>query len=271
MDDWGNRRLNSRRKMTITTKDEDCDKNERYGKICELIWNLKVSVNNSLPDGSTRKVIFPPVRRKKVALLIIGQSPNHNGVPDAATDREQTIQHTKRYEFIRRNLCSPFDDRLNHRHYEKLVAFVRQVDERLGVWWELAELTKKLCVEFTDALPLATIPRTGDFDSVIEQRNPMCPVRNSCKDILSAILDYYEPRVVLAHGWLPSTLLRELHAQNQDTLLSTSTFIVSEDKQRQIHLSRFIDDGLDEFCRDRLITEMKARWPFRRTEDLRGF
>ena len=246
--------------MATTTKDANRDENERYEKICELVWNLKKSVRKALPDGSARKAVFPPVRRKKVDLLIIGQSPNNNGVPYGGDDKQQTMEHAKRYEFVRRNLCSPFNDRFNHRHYEKLIAFVRQVDERLGVWWDL----KELCVEFTDALPLATIPGTGDFNSVIDQRNPMCPVRNFCKDVLSAILDYYEPRVILAHGWLPSALLRELHDHNRDALLSTSTFIVSKNKQRQVHLSRFIDYRLDEFCRDRLVTEMKTHWPFPR-------
>jgi hypothetical protein len=249
-------------KMATTTKDANRDENERYEKICELIWNLKESVRESLPDGSVRKAVFPPVRRRKVDLLIIGQSPNHNGVPYDGNVKQETIEHASRYEFIRRNSCDRPDPRYNHAYYEKLIAFVRQVDERLGVWWEMEESIRKLCVEFADALPLATIPRpTRDFDSVIEQPT----VRNSCKNVLSAILDYYEPRVILANGSFPSILLRELHTQNRDTLPSTGTFVVRQDNKRQVHLSRFIDERLDEFCRDRLVTEMKTHWPFPRT------
>jgi len=237
--------------------------NNQHERICELIWNLKNAVQKPLPDGSARKAVFPLFRRKEVALLIVGQSPNHNGVPYDGNDREQTMEHAKRYEFIRRNPCELFNHRYNHPFYEKLIEFVRQVDKRLGVWWEVEETKKTLCVEFADALPLATKPRIGDFASVIEQRDPACPVRKSCKVILSAILDYYEPRVILADGWLPAALLRELHDQSRDALLTTNTFIVSQNKQRQIHLSRFIDDNFDERSRERLPMEMKIQWPYR--------
>lgn len=245
-----------------SAKNEDGGENEQYEKICELIWELRKSVQ-PLPDGSARKGVFPPIRKGKVALLIIGQSPNHNGVPYDGNDKQQTIEHAKRYRFIRDNPCNRFDHRYNHPYYEKLIEFVRQVDARLCVWWEVQESTKELYVEFADALPLATKPRTKDFDTVIQQRDPACPVRKSCKVILSAILDYYEPRVILANGGLPAALLRELHAQDRDALLSTSTFIVSQNKQRQIHLSRFIDDRFDELSRDRLLMEMKTQWPYR--------
>lgn len=239
-------------------KNEDGQENEQYEKICELIWSLKNSVQNPVPDGATRKAVFPPVRRTKVALLIVGQSPNHNGVPYNGNDREQTMEHAKRYEFIRRPPRNA-NDYYNHSYYEKLICLVRQVDKRLGVWWEIPESKKELLVEFADALPLATIPGGRDFSSVIQRSGS---VRESCKIILSAILDYYAPRVILANGEFAGALLRELHAQNRNVSFSTSTCIVAQNCQRQIHLSGFID-YLDKFSRDRLVAEMKAKWPYR--------
>jgi hypothetical protein len=239
------------------------EENSEYEKICELIWNLKKEAQKPMPGGSARKAVFPLVRRKEVALLIVGKSPNDNGVPYAGDDKQQTKEHAKRYEFIRRSPSVPFNPTLNHKYYDKLIAFVRAVDKRLGVWWEIQESQKELCVEFADALPLATKPRTRDFDTVIDPLDPACPVRESCKVILSAILDYYKPRVILAHGRFPVELLRELYDQSRHVLLSTSTFIVSQNEQRQIHLSPFIDDNFDERSRERLLMEMKTQWPYR--------
>jgi hypothetical protein len=194
-------------------------------------------------------------------LLIVGQSPNHNDVPYTLHSKQEAWHDATHYEFLRRGPES-LRDKQYHPYYGKLVAFVRQFDVRLGVWWEVEQSGEKLLVEFCDALPLATIPRTKDFEKVCKQKDQTCPVRAECKAILQDVVQYYQPRVVLGNGWLPSSLLKELNVDQADPNTSTPTFISRLNPKMQIHLSGFMLNGMDEFSQARLLQEMKCHWPF---------
>jgi hypothetical protein len=231
---------------------------EQRKVICREIWKLRGDMTRRLPGPVARKAVLPPPRRGPVDLLIIGQSPNQNGIPYPGDNKKATWEHSERYRFVRQP-GETFDHRFNHPYYEKVMAILRRVDERLGVWWQIQDGTKQLRVEFTDALPLATVPRSTDFSEVIRQRDHGCPVRIACADLLRLQLDYYQPRVIPGNGWLPSDLLSKVFTQGDRR---TDTLLVSKEWNCHAHLSGFLSSGMDVFSCNRLIQEMKREWPF---------
>jgi hypothetical protein len=175
-----------------------------YDRICDKIWTLGEQAK--LPDGVPTRAIFPRQRQREMTdLLIVGQSPNYNGVPYTKHTRQEAEEHAVRYEFVRKP-GGPLNHRFNHEYYERLLNFVRRVDSSLGVWWEACDSQKKL-VEFIDALPLATRPRSGDFEYMKE----MSGIRATYVEVLKMELDYYRPRVVWAHSRFAEDLINEIY------------------------------------------------------------
>jgi hypothetical protein len=210
-----------------------------YEQICNKIWALVEQA--TLPGGAAIRAVFPRRRQREMTdLLIVGQSPNYNGVLYITHTRQEAEEHAVRYEFVKKP-NGLRDHSFNHEYYERLLAFVRRVDSSLGVWWEACDKQKKL-VEFVDALPLATRPRSEDFDHIQGQSG----VRATCAEILKMELDYYRPRVIWAHSRFAKDLIEEIQPDFSPlTVIST----------------RFFDGRWDDLAEKAFLDIMQRSWP----------
>ena len=123
-------------------------------------------------------------------------------------DGLKAFAHSFRYIFRGTGLTGESYDA----YYLEPMWLLGRIDEGFGVWLEVESGARHLVVEFTDALHVATEPANTDFDRFV------CPDaqggldrRKLCKEVMALELDYYEPKVVIGNGRLPSDLVWEIH------------------------------------------------------------
>jgi hypothetical protein len=232
-----------------------------YDNICHKIWALYGQTeSHPVGRGGKRNFLLPPPRREKpVTLLIVGISPFQDAVGVRFTHTLEAMKSfAARFEYVP---GGPEGNGYKF-YYSDLLNLVRRVDPRLGVWWELLRAKHELLVEFTDALPVATSRGDDDIKQFLNVSDPADPVRTACKELLELQLNYYQPKVVLGNGRLPSTLLWELCAGRVMPIVPPTAFFPKSRFNCSVHLSGFIPNAkLDAFNRARLVAEMLQQWP----------
>ena len=177
-----------------------------YHQICYHIWQLHEQYP-SLPDGqSPRHFLFPPPwRGRSPDLLFVGSAPNQEAAIDWNGEYEHNVNFARDFEYIVGGPKNQPQLRDNGR-YEPLLRVARLVDERCTVWWQTGDVPGSLLVEFTEAMPLATMPEGGD----LVELSRIDELQEQCRQGLDAQLDYFRPRLVVAHGDLACEALHRL-------------------------------------------------------------
>jgi hypothetical protein len=210
-----------------------------------------------MKNGGTRNVLFPPpLRCRPVDLLIVGISPNQSAPVAYTHSFDGLMEFARQFEYVSGN-------RGMHGHhydtyYRRLLDFVRRIDSRFGVWWEVERKTSKLLVEFTDALHIATARGNEDIEDVLfgGQRNGA--VREECKGILEMELLLHQPKAIIGNGRLASDILWELCTGQPLRTAPPSSVFPESRFGCPIHLSGFIPSkSMDGFSKARLLREIQ--------------
>jgi len=238
---------------------------ESYRRICDGVWALygaQLEKDKRLP---TKRQVFlpPPPRAKPVDLLVVGISPSPVPAIDYPVERKAAERFTERFLYVSA-ADKPSPGLSNDTYYEPLLQFVRRIDERFGVWPQVARGERPLLVEFTDALHLTSdhnIP--NDLLGVMNPQAENCPVCAQCKEILAAELTLYHPKVVLCNGRLPSKFVweictgRSFHRPVKETMLEKNRFGC------RAHFSGYLNSKwMDGFSRARLLREILEHTKF---------
>ena len=245
--------------MNMTTNEES------YRRICDEVWSVyQTQLEKEKPRRSKRKVFLPPPpRERRVDLLFVGISPSQIARIGYAAQRPAAERLAREFEYV-----SAAGSRgpafTNDAYYDPLLQFARRIDERFGVWPQVARGEKSLLVEFTDALHITTDHRIADdLLAVMNPQADNCPVCLKCKEILAAELTLYQPRVVVCSGRLPSRFLwdictgRTLERPVQETMLKETRFGC------KVHFSGYLNSKwIDGFSRARLLREIRENTDF---------
>lgn len=234
-----------------------------YQAICQRVWALYQQVTSRQPSAvSTRNILFPPPPRgRPIDLLIVGISPNQSAPVAYTHSFDGLTQFARHFEYVSGNQGAQghhYDP-----YYRRLLEFVRRVDKRFGVWWEVERGTSELLVEFTDALHIATARGNDDIDAMLNGGLPDFCVRSECRQILEMELLLHQPKVVLGNGRFASDLLWELctgqplRTAPPDALIPKSRFGCP------VHLSGFLTSkSMDGFSKARLVREIREHGSF---------
>ena len=165
-----------------------------YIEICNAVWELFESQRQKLiPGGGQRNLLFPPPpRNQSVDLLIVGISPNHNAAIGYSNERNAIERFAHEFEYISGSENS--GRRLHYdAYYGKLMELVRRINPDFGVWKEVERGRKRLLVEFTDCLHIATTPGdSNDIWQLFNRRRMNCRVWAACKEILEREFIVYD-------------------------------------------------------------------------------
>lgn len=182
-----------------------------YEEICQLVWAMYSRLRLvPTPSGRPRQFLLPPPPRSSpVELLVVGMSPNNN----PAIRYEQTLplaqDFARVFEYVSGNGKS--DRNLSYDpYYKPLLDLVRKSSREYGVWWQVEAGQSGKLVEFTDALHVATEPRSEDFAQLTDDLAPDDALRAECLEILRMEIALYRPRVVVCNGKFPSDLMFKL-------------------------------------------------------------
>lgn len=234
-----------------------------YEAICSEVWALYEKLRQvRTTNGRPRNVLLPPPRRQpRVDVLFVGIAPNQRAEIDFVQNFDRVRDFARKFRYV------DGDGATAGSHYQfyypELMNFIRRVDRRFGVWWEVERGDRKFLVEFTDALHVASEPGKEDIVKLIESQNPECPTRRSCRKILEMELRYYAPRVVIGNGRLPSDLLTEIVTGAHQRGAPSAAFLHSSALDCNVHLSGFITSkSLDGYSKTRLIEEIKTHSEF---------
>src|SRR6266404_3985266 len=129
----------------MSTSDED------YRRISDQVWALyQAQIEKEKPRRSKRKVqLPPPARGRPVDLLVVGISPSQIGPVGYPLERPGAEKLARDFEYV--NASGKRGSKLhNHDYYDPLLQFAQRIDERFGVWPQVARGEKSLLVEFTD-------------------------------------------------------------------------------------------------------------------------
>jgi hypothetical protein len=183
-----------------------------YSEICDAVWSLHESQHhNQIGNGQQRNLLFPPAPRgQQVDLLIVGISPNNDAPIRYSRDRPSIERFAHDFEYVSEAGCK--DRQMFYDpYYGKLLNFVRCIHPQFGVWKQLELGQKKLLVEFTDCLHIATKPGDrNDIWRIFKGPTDDCPVWRRCKEILKAEILLYRPKVLIGNGRTPSEMLRQI-------------------------------------------------------------
>jgi hypothetical protein len=233
-----------------------------YEAICQRIWALYQEVGaEPVQGGGPRNILFPPPRRDgPVAVLLVGISPNQRASVGYVHTYEGLKDLARKFEYVSGGggPAGLYYDS----YYQSLLWFVQRVNKPFGVWWQVERGTHHLLVEFTDAFHIAT-DGADDLKQFIPPRMLDDPVRRACKEILEMEVVYYEPKVVIGSGRLPSDLLWEICTGNPVGPSPTVAMIPDSRFGCSVHLSGFITSkSMDAYSKARLVRELKEHSPF---------
>jgi hypothetical protein len=205
-----------------------------YHQLCYHIWQLHEQYP-TLPDGVTpRHFLFPPPWRGRAPdLLFVGSAPNQQSPIGWNGEYDHNVNFAREFEYIAGGPKNAIDLRDNGR-YEPLLRVARLVDDRCVVWWQAGDVPGSLLVEFTEAMPLAALPEGGDLVdlSLAEE------LQEQCLQGLVGQLEYFQPRMVVAHGDLACNALHRLvTGLPPDEKLAGKT-LFHEELRRAIHFVR---------------------------------
>jgi hypothetical protein len=236
-----------------------------YRRICDSVWALyQAQIEKEKPRKSKRKVLLPPPGRgRPVDVLVVGISPSQIGPIAYATERQAAEKLARDFEYI--NPSGKKGAKLqNHEYYDPLLQFVRRLDEEFGVWPQVARGEKSLLVEFTDALHVTTDHRVGaDLLGVMNPGSETDPVCLKCKDILAAELAFYQPRVVVCNGRLPSKFVSEICTGKGFDRPVKETMLLETKFGCKVHFSGYLHGKwMDDFSRARLLREIAENTDF---------
>jgi len=239
---------------------------ESYLKICDEVWAFyQASLEKDKWRRNNRRVLLPPPPRDRlVDLLFVGISPSHVSGIGYAKERAEAERLAREFEYVTQSGKGRVGFS-NDSYYGPLLELARRVDERFGVWPQVARGEKGLLVEFTDALHITTDHRIGaDLLTLINPQDETCPGCLKCKEILEAELRLYRPRVVVCNGRLPSKFLWEICTGRgverpvKETMLRETRFGC------KVHFSGYlISKWMDGFSKARLLREIGEHTNFR--------
>jgi len=243
----------------MSTSDED------YRRISDQVWALyQAQIEKEKPRRSKRKVqLPPPARGRPVDLLVVGISPSQIAPVGYAAERQAAERLAREFEYV--NATGKRGSKLhNHDYYEPLLEFARRIDERFGVWPQVARGEKSLLVEFTDALHVTTDHRVGaDLLGVMNPESETDPVCLKCKEILAAELALYQPKVVVCNGRLPSKFVWEICVGRGFERPVTETMLKETKFGGKVHFSGYLNGKwMDGFSRARLLREIRENTVF---------
>ncbi len=238
---------------------------DSYRKICDEIWTFyQVSLKKDKWRRQARRVLLPPPpRARPIDLLFVGISPSQVAGIGYATERPEAERLAREFEYVSESGKGRVG-LSNDSYYGPLLELARRVDERFGVWPQVARGDKSLLVEFTDALHITTDHRIGaDLLTLINPQDEACPGCLKCKEILEAELRLYRPRVVVCNGRLPSKFLWEICTSRnaerpvKESMLSETRFGF------KVHFSGYlISKWMDGFSKARLLREIREHTDF---------
>jgi hypothetical protein len=241
----------------------------QYESICQKVWAFyEANQAFALQGNGRRNILFPPPRRSRpVDLLVVGMSPNQ-AAPINYThtfDGLKAFAHSFRYV----SEGERSDGEQHDPYYRKLLLLFRRVDEGFGVWWEVESGNRQLLVEFTDALHVATDPNTDDIDRFVSPGvRGGSDRRKLCKNILELELAYYQPKVVIGNGRLPSDLLWEICTGKPVEGSPVECLTRYKPCNSIVHLSGFLTSkSMDAYSKARLLKELKEHSPFVERQD----
>lgn len=213
--------------------------------------------------GGTRNILFPPPPRgRPIDLLVVGISP-YQSAPVAYTHSfDGLTEFARHFQYV-----SGGNGEQGHYYdpyYQRLLRFVRRVDNRFGVWWEVERGTSELLVEFTDALHIATARGNDDIDDILDGGLSGVSVRSECRQILEMELVLHQPKAVLGNGRFASDLLWELCTGQPLRTAPPDAVIPKSRFGCPVHLSGFLTSkSMDGFSKARLVREIQDHAPFR--------
>lgn len=234
-----------------------------YAAICQRVWAMyQQTTSRPMMAGGTRNILFPPPPRgRPVDLLIVGISPNQSAPVAYTHSFDGLTAFAEHFEYVSGNGGA-------HGHhydpyYRRLLEFVRRVDKRFGVWWEVERGTSERLVEFTDALHIATASGNDDIDAILDGGLPEGSVRSECRQILEMELLLHRPRAVLGNGRFASDLLWELCTGQPLRTAPPDAVIPKSRFGGPVHLSGFLTSkSMDGFSKARLVREIQAHGSF---------
>jgi hypothetical protein len=198
-----------------------------------------------------------------VDLLVVGISPSQIAPVTYGSDRPAAERLARDFEYV--NPTGKRGAKLhNHDYYDPLLQFARRLDERFGVWPQVSRGEKSLLVEFTDALHITTDHRIGaDLLGVMNPEAETDPVCLKCKEILAAELAFYQPRVVVCNGRLPSKFVWEICVGHGFERPVTETMLKETKFGGKVHFSGYLNGKwMDGFSRARLLREIAETTDF---------
>lgn len=234
-----------------------------YQLICQRIWQLYERLRLvPTTTRNARNVLFPPPRRReRVDVLIVGITPNQKAALNFCHSFPELQQFAGTFRYTSGALGNPgchYDP-----YYGELMKFIRRVDTRFGVWWEVECGDRQFFTEFTDALHIASEPGNDDISRLVDRARLDCPTWSACKEILSLELKYYAPRVVIGNGRLPSDLLWEIITGKRAVGAPTTSILRSNELDCVAHLSGFITSkSMDGYSKARLVEEIRTHARF---------
>lgn len=236
-----------------------------YRRICDSIWALyQAQIEKEKPRRTKRKVLLaPPGRGRPVDVLVVGISPSQIAPIAYATERQAAEKLVHDFEYI--NPSGKKGAKLqNHDYYDPLLQFVRRLNEQFGVWPQVARGEKSLLIEFTDALHVTTDHRVGaDLLGVMNPESETDPVCLKCKEILAAELAFYQPRVVVCNGRLPSKFVYEICTGKAFERPVVETMLAETRFGCKVHFSGYLQSKwMDDFSRARLLREIAENTDF---------
>ena len=236
----------------------------QYESICQKVWAFyEANQAFALQGNGRRNILFPPPRRSRpVDLLVVGMSPNQA----APINYTHTFEGLKAFAHSFRYVSGGNGGAGQHYdpYYLELLRLFRRVDDRFGAWWEVESGKRQLVVEFTDALHVATEPNTDDIARFVSPGvQGGMDRRKLCKEILELELAYYQPKVVIGNGRLPSDLLWEICTGKPVEGSPVECLIRYKPCNSVVHLSGFLTSkSMDAYSKARLLKELKEHSPF---------
>lgn len=238
---------------------------ESYSRICDEVWALYTAqLVKDKRRGAKRHVLLPPPPRgRPVDLLFVGISPSQVAPVAYAAERKAAERFAAEFEYVR-TAGAGRPKFSNDPYYEPLLQFAQRIDERFGVWPQVASGAKALLVEFTDALHITTDERIAD--DLLGVMNPQaddCPECLKCKEILKMELALYRPRVVICNGRLPSKFVWEVCTGHPVERPVKETMFKAAQFGGIAHFCGYLNSkGLDGFSRARLLREVRENTQF---------
>ena len=126
-----------------------------------------------------------------------------------------------------------------------------------------------MLVEFTDALHVATDPNPNDIARFVSPGvRGGSDRRKLCEVILELELAYYQPKVVIGNGRLPSDLLWEICTGKPVEGSPVECLTRYKPCNSIVHLSGFLTSkSMDAYSKARLLKELKEHSPFVERQD----